>query len=368
MLAMSLFARKPIVRKIVFANFDGLGPGCNPAAVLEALVNDPRFGEVDFIWLLNNQEFRDAANKIGLVDRIQFVRRDGVRAWYHLSTASVWVFNTFKTGGRVRKRPSQMYVQTGHGSLGIKRVGRDVLGARSVTPISARTIDLYPCHSQFEMDVVAKALGVEDRAELIGHPRADVLVSASPYSKDMFREQLGLGSVSHVILFAPTFGTSFARELPRILALLSQSPSLLSDSTFLVRLHPRSNGTIRLGSSARDVSHIPNANPLLVASDVVISDYSSILFEALLIPDPPHAISFQQPDDRYHESPGLYFKFSRTPIDVVDSIDKLQTRIRTGPRKESLQIRNRFFSEQGLFEDGNASKRVVERIAQHMNL
>ena len=102
-------------RKIVVASFEGAGRyGCNPRYVVEEL--NRRAPELRFVWLMH-----DTSDVFP--EWIEKVLDTPENTAYHLSTASVWIDNYRKPWGTI-KSFGQLYVQTWHGSLGIKAVGK----------------------------------------------------------------------------------------------------------------------------------------------------------------------------------------------------------------------------------------------------
>lgn len=365
-----MFRSYELKSKVAFANMDGQMPGCNPKYILRHMLKNPTFNNVELVWLLNRTAYREYARSRdnSLPRRVKKVRVDSLRGLYHLSTAKVWIFNTFKTGARIRKRPGQLYVQTGHGSLGIKRVGTDAWGSPRRPARSARAIDVYLSHSVFESRVVGPALGLRDKTVLVGHPRSDLLVNFRAEDRVLSRQSLSIPSEWKAILLAPTFDTQMSRDLPEILIELSQLIASEKTTLLIAKPHPRSRVKLVGGGKIIDASQVPDSTDLLMAADVVISDYSSIMFDAILRATPPHVISFQSENDMFRDSPGLYFDFDVTPIDVVNSVPQLYETIRRGPRPDSEHVRKMLMERQGLLEDGGASIRVARQIAQHLGI
>ena len=101
--------------KIVFDNFGGRGYGCDPKYIAEELLMSKR--DLDLVWL--TQDVHTA-----LPNGIRPVWYGGVRAIYELATAKVWVDNV-KSALRIPKKRNQLYIQTWHSSLGLKKNEQD---------------------------------------------------------------------------------------------------------------------------------------------------------------------------------------------------------------------------------------------------
>ena len=100
--------------KIVFSSFEGDGGfGCNPRYIAEEL--HKLDGSLEMIWLLHDTKKEFPAYIEPVKDSVENIV-------YHLATAKVWIDNYRKPYGAL-KREGQLYIQTWHGSMGIKAVG-----------------------------------------------------------------------------------------------------------------------------------------------------------------------------------------------------------------------------------------------------
>ena len=120
-----LFARRPIqAGKIVFDNYLGRGYGCNPKYAAQKLIERGADG-YDLVWLVSGEHMAHSE----LPPQIRRVRHGSIRSYYEYATAQVWVSNypkmLFVRNG-LKKRAGQVFIQTGHGSLGIKKIDGDV--------------------------------------------------------------------------------------------------------------------------------------------------------------------------------------------------------------------------------------------------
>ena len=102
-------------KKVVFTAFEGDGGYCcNPRYIAEELLK--KKDKFEIVWLVNNME-KQFPNNIKKVENTFFNRT------YHLATAKVWVDNSRKAYGTI-KRKKQLYIQTWHSGLGFKPIGK----------------------------------------------------------------------------------------------------------------------------------------------------------------------------------------------------------------------------------------------------
>jgi CDP-ribitol ribitolphosphotransferase len=137
------------------------------------------------------------------------------------------------------------------------------------------------------------------------------------------------------------------------------------DHVVLLRLHPfvRAAVTIPpdLAAFAIDASDHPDINDLLVASDVLVTDYSSVIFEYALLRRP---ILFFAPDlADYEGERGFYFDYrSGVPGPVFDSTEPLADYLRAGTVDlERIDAFRRWSFD---VADGHATERFIERVVR----
>ena len=170
-----------------------------------------------------------------------------------------------------------------------------------------------------------------------------------------------------MILYAPTFRGQRVTEarFPTDLDLALLQARLGDDHVVLVRSHPLVQEDARPGASlggfAIDVSDHPDVNELLLVSDVLVTDYSSVIFEYALLGRP---MLFFAPDlDAYERERGFYTDYrSWVPGPVLETTEGVADALRAG----SFDLeRVRAFREAS-FEvaDGHATERFIEGIVR----
>ena len=109
----------PIVKnKIVFSNYFGKSYGCNPKYIADEIIRQNL--PYELVWLVKNPE--EHINEFP--KEIRLVRYLSPESYKELASAKIWVDNTRKKPyweqGLIKKK-DQVYIQTWHGSLGIKK-------------------------------------------------------------------------------------------------------------------------------------------------------------------------------------------------------------------------------------------------------
>ena len=300
-----------------------------------------------------------------------------IRAGYHLATSSVIIVDDyFFPIYVIRPRPATTIVQTWHACGAFKKFGYS-LGDKTFGATEALT-DRVRIHSNYDVCLVssmsvaphyAEAFGLRldvFRSDL-GIPRTDVLFGEERIARTVsaVRRRYAIPEGRRVILYAPTFrgdAGAGARSIDDLdLRLMQQR--LGEDHVLLVRLHPfvraRTPLAPELGGFAIDVSDHPDVNELLLASDVLITDYSSVIYEFALL---GRSIAFFAPDhEAYERERGFYFDYrTGVPGPVFDTTPPLVDRLRAG----TFDLRRVAAFRDASFDvaDGHATERFVERI------
>ena len=120
----AIFRLLPVKKgRIVAENFFGKGYGDNPKYIYDELLINP---ELELVWLIKKNT--DTEFPVG----VNVVKRGTLKELYYLATAQVWIDNSRKHYG-IRKRKGQMYIQTWHGGIALKKIEKDVENSLPLT-------------------------------------------------------------------------------------------------------------------------------------------------------------------------------------------------------------------------------------------
>lgn len=370
-------------RKIVMWTFEGDGGyGCSPKYVAEELLRNSREKKAGYkiIWLVKdtNKQFPKGITKVKdtLWNRV-----------YHMSTAGTWVGNS-RTFYGTRKRRRQCYIQTWHGTICIKPIGkyRGKLFPKMAHIVSAydsKLIDYVLSGSGWCDHAYRDGLLYGGRIVKTGTPRCDVLFNQRDKKCIQLRREYRIPSDAKILLYAPTFrggGQSTKRavnteeatvDFRRLIASLEKR----FGGTWYVflRLHPQLAARMQRmkshqGSSRLiDVSQRPDMNEIIAASDAFLTDYSSAVFEANLI-GIPGFIYADDLEEYIAERGDLFFDMYELPFPVAQNNDELMENIERFDEEEYRKQTEVFREEYGIMEDGKASKRVVKLIEHKIQM
>jgi len=201
----------------------------------------------------------------------------------------------------------------------------------------------------------------------IGIPRTDLFFDEKRVAQagEAVREKYSLPAGKRVILYAPTFRGDSKREAAYHddLDLEVMRERLGENAVILVRLHPfvASHTAIdpSLAGFVIDASSHPDINELMLVSDVLVTDYSSAIFEFSLLGRP---MAFFAPDfEAYEAERGFYFPYAEgVPGPVFTTSEALADYLAAGDF--DTQRVARFKADSFDVADGHASERFVETL------
>lgn len=228
--------------------------------------------------------------------------------------------------------------------------------------------------SSYATPILKRALGYDGPVVESGSPRTDALVRPDAARIAEVRRRLGLPEGKKVVLYLPTWrenrlGWSGGYKLDLRIDLDAARRELGEDHVLLVRGHHKVGEQVREGvrdGFVVDVSRWPDTTDLLLVADVLVSDYSSALFDFALTDRP--ILLFAYDLEHYRDTlrgftfdleakaPGPLLKDSASLIAAVRDADAVGA--------EYAQARAAFRAEYCDLDDGRAAERVVDRMLQ----
>ncbi|MFF7625909.1 bifunctional glycosyltransferase/CDP-glycerol:glycerophosphate glycerophosphotransferase [Streptomyces cyaneofuscatus] len=319
----------------------------------------------------------------GFPDDARLVRRWSWRYLWALARAEFWVDNQ-GFPQHLRKPARTTYLQTWHGSA-YKRMGFDETRVRLQNAPQRERLqqavhrfDHFLVRSEHDVATLARAYRLpEDRLLRTGYPRNDALVAERTRTESEGRlprpplaGALGIDDHKKVVLYAPTFrggpaaGGKQARR--RLLLDVREFAERFGDSyTLLVRAHYLEAARLPLcpPGTVIDVSRHHDVSELLALADVLVTDYSSIMFDFALLDRP---VLLYAPDlDTYAAERGSYFDLrEKAPGPVTATQDELFEQLAELKKSDIRHASHRaaFAAEFGSYDRGDAARQVVAAV------
>jgi CDP-glycerol glycerophosphotransferase len=263
-----------------------------------------------------------------------------------------------------------VHVMTHHGTP-LKRMGLDLRsapdgGERSGLPGLLRRCsrwDYSVSQNAFTTPIWERVYPTRYESLEVGYPRNDVLANATGEDVARVRESLRIEPGRRTVLYTPTHREYQEGYVP-VLDLAAVAEGLGDDFLLLARAHyfyesDEEMRHLHRAGRLRDVSDHPSIEELCLAADVLVTDYSSIMFDYAVLDRP---IVIHAPDwDEYRARRGTYFDLmAEPPGPVTTSEGELVEALRSG--EEAAGARAAFRAKFCHLDDGRAAERVVRRV------
>lgn len=358
--------REPLDPQLaVYSALWNRGVSGNPAAIYEAMRQVAP--QVAGVWVVAPEHQPGVPAGIDVVTPLS-------RRYFELIARATYFVNDVNFPDYLVKRPGQVHVQTQHGTP-LKHMGLDLMAhplaakGMNFTKLLARADrwDYNLSANPFSSLVWQRAFPSGFTTLESGYPRNDVLVTATAQDVAAARRALGVADDATTVLYAPTHRDTDTGFTARI-DLDRFAEALGPDVVVLVRTHYYYPGAPDItprtgGGRIIDVSRHPRVEPLLLAADVLVTDYSSIMFDYANLDRP--IVSFVPDWEEYRSVRGVYFDLLACPPGVtVTDADDLADVIRSGAHDSAAAAATRqsFRSEFCTFDDGRAAERVARTV------
>lgn len=365
--------RKINQKQVLFECFEGKFINDSPLAIYQQFVELKI--DIEAVWVIKNSKQKALLSSSTQDLKTTYVEYGSNKYFEAYATSAHWIVNC-RTPFNVYKRKAQRLVQCWHGTP-LKKMGHDIAkgnnpntslkGLKFAYSVEASKVDYFISPSKYASDCFCSSFALNrDKILEVGYPRNDQLIESKQQNGQInsIKTKLGIELGKQVILYAPTWRDNrYSKErqshtLPNPLD-SKVFTSTLSDYVFLYRGHYFTKPESEMDNFI-DFSEHDNLNELLLVSDLLITDYSSIFFDFQNL---DREVIFYMPDmDEYlNESRGFYLNIEQDlPGIIAKDIPELMHAI-TSSRPD--QARNlKFNSRFNPYEDGNSALRVIKRL------
>lgn len=366
---ISFFANFLPIKKnqILFFSYYGAQYGCNPKYISEHLQS--QYGnKIKIIWAFTNPKDHTLPYRKIKYGSIKFI--------FAFATSRI-ICTNFNLTTDLKKKEGQIYIQTWHCSLGLKKGQADAEKMLSeqflkMAKQDSSQIDYILCGSEFMYKVFEKSFWYTGKILKSGTPRNDILFNPSKDFNNRIKQYLGINEKNKILLYAPTFRNnndtdSYIKDFDVIHKTVTNKFGGMWD--IIVKYHPHlynnnetfnnKNYKIINATKYNDISE------LLSLTDVLITDFSSLMFDFALTKRPVFLFA-KDANEYLLKERGLYFSLYELPFPFSTNINILTDNILDFNLDIYLNKLKVFFNNIGTFEDGYAIQRVSELIYSHL--
>lgn len=363
---------------IVFESYLGRQYSCNPKAIYEYLYEHNADANFHMIWSVDKRYVKQFE-----ANGIPYVKRLSLPWFFYMAKASYWVTNS-RMPLWMPKPQYTTYVQTWHGTP-LKKLAQDMEEVHMPGTTTrkyknnfyqeSRNWDYLLSPNVYATEKFKSAFQFEKEIVEVGYPRNDDLYkhNHSAYIEEI-KKRLNLPLDKKVILYAPTWRDDqfdetgkYTFDLQLDLSYLQEN--LGKDYIVLLRMHYLVMSDFHLSKYEHfvyDVSRHIDINELYLLADILITDYSSVFFDYANLRKPMIFYTYDLATYR-DKLRGFYFQFEEeapgpivmTTEEVVSAIQAIEQNCLANQFTATYED---FYNRYCYVEDGQSSKRVVEKI------
>lgn len=351
----------PIKNTIYVNNFDGKGFDGSAKFIAQMLyIWDPN---IKLFWLGDEEEC-DSAN-------IEFVRKGSFKSVVKQATSKIWISNVRMPAYSI-KRKNQIYIQTWHGTFAIKKIENECPNALTERYIwkakhDSKMTDFYFSSNADNSNTFRKYFWrYKGKILEIGDPKDDQIIQATDEDAINLKNKYSVQGMN-VCLYAPTFRKDYsldAYDIDYNQLLSSLCEKFGGEWVIFIRLHPniasKANKLIHYNKRIINASYINNSEELLIITDLLVTDYSSICFDYLFRRKP--IFIYASDINEYQNDRSFHVRLEQLPFSVTSNNFELREAIKKFNLMEYQEDVDNFFNRYKFVMNGNATLKACELI------
>lgn len=307
-------------------------------------------------------------------------RNNWKRYIYEFETAKIWICST-PIPDYIIKRPGQIYIQTKHwASVTLKRFYLDSPTTQAVQSrvdnwrYNSKIMNYMITGSDFDTESCRRGFGFNGEVCQAGSPRSDALFRQEELRQKVYK-YYGIKPETRLLIYAPTYRfdrpngeyvyVSREIELDYKMVKNALEKSFGGEWNIMLRLHPsvtKAAAQIAKEEFVIDASCYQDSEELVAACDMMISDYSSIMFEPAFVMKPVFLFALDR-ENYIGKDYELLLDYDTLPFPRAASNDELKKNILQFDRMKYEEDVKAFLNQYGVHEDGHASERAATFIS-----
>lgn len=368
---VNIFKLFPIkTNKIVMNAYDFSKYGCNPKHFTEYLLKKFK-DKYEIVWVF--YKYRNVPDIEYLKsNNVKCIYLFSIKYYYHKLTGKFFIYNN-RCDFLVNKRIGQIYIQTWHALAGFKRAELD-----AIDDLSSNYLRLLK-KDGIEMDYIISGVNSldkyyekyfygKDKILRIGTPRNDIFYKNDQKNKSKIRRAINIDNEYKLVLYVPTFrgteSTFYDLDYEKICNILEKKYK--GKWKVLVKLHPNIAHLNKVENTkyAKDVSNYGDAQDLIYISEIIITDYSSTIFDGMVAKK--IGFLYQIDYEFYKNSRGFVVDSYRTPFPVARNLDTLYKNIEDLDEDKYYKAIQKYKKDEGFYENGTACKKLEKLLSSYI--
>ena len=339
---------------ILFNCFGGKKFDDSPKAIYDYIINNERYKDYKLYWAFDNIKRYE-------LPKGKRIKNNSIKYFYIALKAKYWITNSSIERGVKFKNKKTIYINTWHGTT-IKCIEKDQKDKKFNFNVSKP--DLYLAQGKYDIKIFSKAFGVsEEKIVLSGLPRNDELVkNITLKEKNKIKEKLNIPIDKKVILYMPTYrefdNNKNENYIKPPINIRKWEENLKNKYTLLFRIHYETEKVLGLefNDFLINVSNYEPINDLFKIADILISDYSGIIFDYSILERPIYSFAYDY--EKYVKLRGCYIDITKElPNGICKTEDELLEKI-INCNYEEEKIKTKKFKKKYIEKYGEASSYI----------
>lgn len=361
--------------RIFFSSFDGKNYDCNPKYIFEYMIRE--WGDnYAYVWCINDK------TKIPRNQKIICVSYHSLLYFFYLFTSKVIISNLGREAS-LPKRNQQILINTWHGGGAYKKCANEIAKKSKSRLLFVKSTWKQRANNT---DFIISSCKMQDKAFNVdfylnnskflktGMPRNDIFFRITPIQIQKIKENIcakyKINENKKLILYAPTqrrntsgvlITNKFNIDIEKICKAVNERFG--GESILLYRYHIGTQGITF--NHAIDVSNYPDMQELLLIADILITDYSSSIWDYSFTYKPGFLYT---PDlEQYIKETNFHTPIELWPYPYAETIDKLCNEILQYDEKSAHKKIQKHHLSLESYEKGNAAEKVCQIIQNIIN-
>ncbi|PWJ48365.1 CDP-glycerol glycerophosphotransferase family protein [Faecalicatena contorta] len=353
-------------KRVVFFSYFGSQYSCNPKYISQYL--HEHMPEFEIVWaFVCPHEFRNLEAK-----NIKTVKYNSL-SFLRICLTSRYIITNSEIPAWFPLTGRQTLINTWHGGGAYKKVGaayqKETIGKQKRAQIARKNPCIYLSSSRAfsEMTLQQSFLHTGDILTY-GMPRNDMLIKQN--REDLYEKVKNFYNIpaeNHILLYAPTYRES--KKASEYLFNCTKMRQVLTqrfggDWSILFRMHYFIMEQLEFSEEYIDASQYSDMQELLYVSDILITDYSSSMWDFALMNKP--CFLFATDLNHYDLSRGFYTDIHTWPYPLAENIEELLANIQNFNNILYSEDVQKHFNDLGNLESGDSAKKVCEYMLKNL--
>ena len=316
-------------------------------------------------------------DKVNLPKHVKKVKFNSIKSIYEHVTAKLWIGNSRKCYFTA-KRKGQMYIQTWHGGIGPKKCEKDVVETLGKTYVDfakkdAAMTDYMVAGSKWQKEIYNRCFWYDGKFIELGWPSYDIFLKNKKNEEIglKYRKLFNIEKDKKILLYCPTFRDDLEMKYYDLnFDNLFKTFSSIDGSKWavLIKLHPNiidKADYFKYSSDVINASFVGDIDELEMFADIMITDYSSTMFDFALMKKP--CFLYTNDYDEYVKQRDFNLSYDEMPFPIAKTQLELEKQITNFDYDNYCNRVNEYLNKLGMNTNPNSSKDIAEFILERVD-